>query len=72
MKIIDPAETIYSLKMSSVIEALEHRLGDEAQELSIESLYLARSEVAAVFDHYFDPRDYIDMGLDAWEITRNL
>jgi hypothetical protein len=33
---------------------------------------MAKVEVKAAIDHNLDQRDYIDMGLDAWEIVRNL
>ena len=69
---IDPSEIIFSITMQSVLSALDNRLGEEALSLSIEELVLARDEVKAVIEHYLDERDYIDMGLDAWEIVRNL
>jgi len=44
-------------------------MGEEALELSTEDLELARDEVKAVLEHHLDEREYIDIGLDAWEIT---
>ena len=69
---INPSEIVFSITMQSVLSALDKRLGEEALSLSIEELVLARDEVKAVIEHYLDERDYIDMGLDAWEIVRNL
>ena len=49
-----------------------HRLGEEALELSAEALELARDEVTITIDHHLDERDLIAIGLDSWEIVRNL
>ena len=69
---INPSEIVFSITMQSVLSALDNRLGKEALELSVEDLELAREEVKAAIEHNLDERDYIDMGLDAWEIVRNL
>ena len=67
-----PPEVIYSITMETVISAIVRRLGEEALELSAEELELARDEVKAALDHHLDERDYIEIGLDAWELTRGL
>ena len=69
---INPSEIVFSITMQSVLSALDNRLGKEALSLSPEDLELAREEVKATIEHHLDERDYIDMGLDAWEIIRNL
>jgi hypothetical protein len=69
---INPSEIVFSITMQSVLSALDNRLGKEALELSVEDLELAREEVKAAIEHHLDERDFIDMGLDAWEIVRNL
>lgn len=66
-------EIVFAITMADIQAALAKRLGEEeALSLSVGDLHLARDEVRAVIDHNLDVRDYIDMGLDAWEITRNL
>ncbi|MFA7384473.1 MAG: hypothetical protein WC001_13590 [Desulfurivibrionaceae bacterium] len=66
-------EIVYAIKMKDILSALSKRLGDkEALKLTEEEINLARDEVRAAIDHNLDVRDYIDMGLDAWDITRNL
>lgn len=66
-------EIVYAITTKDILSALTKRLGeDEALKLTEAELNLARDEVRAVIDHNLDVRDYIDMGLDAWEITRNL
>jgi hypothetical protein len=40
--------------------------------LTVEEIELARDEIKAAIDHNLDIRDFLDEGLDAWEITRNL
>jgi hypothetical protein len=67
-----PSEVIYSLSMETVISAIVQRLGEEALTLSMDDLQLARDEVKCAFDHYLDERDYICLGLDAWEVIRKL
>jgi hypothetical protein len=47
-------------------------MGEEALELSAKDLELARDEVKAVLEHHLDEREYIDIGLDSWEILRGL
>jgi hypothetical protein len=44
----------------------------EALELTAEEIEMARDEVKSAIDHHLDERDYIGIGLDAWEIVRNL
>jgi len=69
---IYPSEVIYSLSMDAVISAIVDRLGEEALTLSLDDLRLARDEVQIAIDHNLDIRDYINIGLDAWEIVRKL
>jgi hypothetical protein len=47
-------------------------MGEEALELSPEDLELAREEVKAAIEHHLDEKEYIDIGLDSWEIVRGL
>lgn len=72
LSVVDPTEIIYSISMQSVLSEIANRCGEEALTLSLKDLYLARDEVKIAIDHHLDPREYIDMGLDAWEIVRNL
>ena len=67
-----PSDVIYEITMETVISAIVRRMGEEALDLSVEDLELVRDEVKAAIDHHLDERDYIEIGLDAWEIVRNL
>ena len=68
-----PPEVIYSITMETVISAIARRLGEEALELSAEELELARTEVCASIDHYEkDILEIVNIGLDSWELTRDL
>ena len=69
---ICPSEPVFSITMETILFAIVRRLGEESLSLSAEDLHLARDEVLIAIDHHLDERDYIDMGLDAWEIVRNL
>ncbi|ABL01151.1 hypothetical protein Ppro_3559 [Pelobacter propionicus DSM 2379] len=69
---VNPSEIIYSITMETILSAIVQRLGEDALTLSLEDLHLAREEVKEALNHNLDERDYIDMGLDSWEIIRNL
>jgi hypothetical protein len=67
-----PPEVVHEITTENIISAIVRRMGEEALELSPEDLALARDEVKAAIEHHLDEREYIDIGLDAWEIIRNL
>ena len=67
-----PSDVLYEITMETVISAIVRRMGEEALDLSFEDLELAKDEVKAAIEHHLDERDYIEIGLDAWEIVRNL
>ena len=68
----DLSQIVYAITMETILTALVKRLGDEALTLTVEELNSACEEVKAAIDHNLDVREFIDEGLDAWEITRNL
>jgi hypothetical protein len=72
LSLICPSEVLYELSMRSVLSQIANRLGEEALDLTATDLELAIQEIRAAIDHQFDPREYIDMGLDAWQILRGL
>ena len=67
---ISPRAAIHSFTPESVLRAIVQRLGADAFNLTPEDIELAMEEVRAAIEHHLDERDYIDMGLDAWEISR--
>ena len=69
---ICPSEIIYEITMETILSAIVNRLGKKALTLSGEDLNLARDEVKIAINHNLDERDFIEMGLDAWELVRNL
>lgn len=69
-RIVDPAEAVFAITMETILLAIAQRLGEEALTLSVDDLLLAREEVKAAIDHYLDEQEYIDIGLDAWEVVR--
>lgn len=72
VQIADASEVIYTVTMQDILTAIAHRMGDKALTLSAEDLQLAGEEVKEAINHHLDIREYINMGLDVWEITRNL
>lgn len=72
LSLIYPPKVLYEITTEAVISAIVGRLGEKALDLSAEDLELARDEVQAALDHHLDIRPFIEIGLDAWEIVRNL
>ena len=66
------SEVIHATTMQDILTAIARRMGHDALSLSADDLELAREEVKAALEHHLDIREYIDMGLDAWEISRKL
>ena len=69
---VNPTEIVYAVTMETVLSAIVKRMGKEALSLTVEEIELARDEIKTAIDHNLDIRDFIDEGLDAWLITRNL
>ena len=69
---VNPSEIIYAVTMEAVLSAIIKRMGEEALSLTVEEIELAKEEIKAAIDHNLDIRDFLDEGLDAWLITRNL
>ena len=67
-----PPEIIHEITTENIISAIVRRMGEKALELSADDLDLAGDEVKAAIEHHLDERDFIEIGLDAWEILRNL
>ena len=67
-----PPEVIHEITTENIISAIVRRMGEDALELSPEDLELARDEVKAALEHHLDESEYIDIGLDAFFIIRNL
>lgn len=67
-----PSEIVYAITSRSILTVIVQRMGEDALALSPEDLHLAVEEVKDAISHNLDERDYIDMGLDAWEVIRNL
>jgi hypothetical protein len=68
----NPSEVIFTVTMQDILAEIARRMGEKAHTLSAEELQLARDEVQAAIEQHLDIREYINMGLDAWEIVRSL
>ncbi len=69
---LQPHRVIHEITTENIISEIVRRMGEEALELSAEDLELAKEEVKAAIEHHLDEREYIAIGLDSWEIIRNL
>jgi hypothetical protein len=67
-----PTEAIYAITTENVLSALANRMGERALTLTADDLELAIDDVREAIQHNLDHRDYIEMGLDSFEITRTL
>ena len=63
-------DPIFAVTMQDILSELSRR--HDVSTLSPEDLELARQEVQEAIAHHLDIREYIEIGLDSWEITRNL
>jgi len=66
------SEVIFEITLRDVLSEIVKRFREEALSLSEDDLQMAREEVKDAVAHNLDPREYIDMGLDSWEIARAL
>lgn len=71
-KLLDPSEVICVVTMRDLLTAIAGRLGEEALQLTPDSLLLARDEVCATFGHYLDERELFGLALDQWDLVRQL
>lgn len=69
-KLPDPTVGVYQITMQDLVTAIVRRVGDSALLLTPDDLLLAREEVQAAIGHHLDEREFIDMGLDAWQLVR--
>jgi hypothetical protein len=69
---LQPHRVVHEITTENIISEIVRRIGEEALELSAKDLELARDEVKAAIEHHLDERDFVAIGLDAWELTRNL
>jgi hypothetical protein len=69
---LHPPQVVHEITTENIISAIVRRMGEEALDLSAEDLDLARDEVKEAIEHHLDESEYIDIGLDSWEIIRNL
>ena len=69
---VNPSEVIYATTTRDILAAITRRMGHDALSLTADDLELARAGVLAELEHHLDIREYIDIGLDAWEIARKL
>ncbi|QXE87379.1 hypothetical protein KP003_02930 [Geomonas nitrogeniifigens] len=67
-----PSEIVFAITMEAILQAIVHRMGENALSLTVTDLLSARDEVKIALDHCLDERDYIQMGLDVWEAERDL
>jgi hypothetical protein len=66
-------ESIWELSLSSVYSEIVSRMGHDALKLTATELELVAREVRAVFEDDYDrEKDLISIGIDNWQLARNL
>lgn len=68
----DPTEPVCTVTPRDVVSAVVRRLETRALDLEPADLLAACKEVSAACEHHDCARNLIEIGLDAWEITRTL
>lgn len=63
-----PVVPLYPITNRDIASALIQRLGRAALQLTNHELMLAMTEIQAVLEHRLDHREYINEGLDAWQV----
>jgi hypothetical protein len=63
-----PIVALYPISNRDIAIALIQRMGRAALNLTPHELQLAMTEIQAVLEHRLDHREYINEGLDAWQI----
>jgi hypothetical protein len=66
-------ESVWELPLSNLYSEIVARMGQDALKLTAEELELAVQEVRAVFEDDHDrEKDLIAVGIDNWQLVRNL
>lgn len=63
-----PVVPLYPITNRDIASALIQRLGRAALQLTNHELMLAMTEIQSVLEHRLDHREYINEGLDAWQV----
>ena len=67
----NPTEIVFAISTLNILSAIAKRMGDKALTLKTTELLQARATVRAAIALYDpDDRNYINIGLDAWETAR--
>jgi hypothetical protein len=61
---------IFTVNTNDVLKSLSLRI--DVSTLSPDEIAQACQEVQAAIEHHLDIREYIEIGLDSWEVIRNL
>jgi len=63
-----PIVPLYPVTNRDIATALIQRMGSAALNLTHNELQLAMTEIQSVLEHRLDHREYINEGLDAWQV----
>ena len=63
-------DPVFAVTTQDILTQLSRRI--DLSTLSPEEIQLAIEEVQEAIQHHLDIREYIEIGLDSWEITRTL
>lgn len=71
-RIPHPDQVVFTVTMRDILKSIAGNLGEKALSLTVPELLEARDEVQAVIGHHLDERELINLGLEAWKVTRSL
>lgn len=63
-----PSQVVFAITMQDVIDEIARTLGEKALNMTADDLLDIQHEVQIAIDHGFDARDYIQPGIEVWQI----
>ncbi len=67
-----PSQVVFAITMQDIIAEVARTMGEKAVYLSAADLLAIRKEVRIAIDYGLDVRDYIQPGIETWQISKNL
>lgn len=64
-------QVVYAITMQDVIAEIARTLGEKAVNMTVDDLLDIRHEIQIAIDHGFDARDFIQPGIEVWQIKRD-
>lgn len=67
-----PCQVIFAVTMQDVIAEIARTLGDKALTMNAADLMTVQKEVRIAINHDLDLRDYIQPGIEVWQVQKSM